>query len=61
MAGAARGTRLITARPMGTLMSSLVLTACFVLWELRAAAPMVPMRLFGPRALASGMSASVLF
>lgn len=46
---------------MGTLMSGLVLTACFVLWELRAAAPMVPMRLFASRALASGMTASVLF
>lgn len=46
---------------MGTLMSGLVLTAFFVLWELRAAAPMVPMRLFASRALASGMSASVLF
>jgi MFS family permease len=46
---------------MGTLMSGLVFTAGFVLWELRAAAPMVPMRLFASRPLASGMSASVLF
>lgn len=46
---------------MGTLMSGLALTACFVFWELRAAAPMVPMRLFASRALASGMTASVLF
>lgn len=50
-----------SAEVMGTLMSGLVLTACFVFWELRAAAPMVPMRLFASRALASGMSASVLF
>ncbi|QQO35863.1 DHA2 family efflux MFS transporter permease subunit [Bradyrhizobium diazoefficiens] len=50
-----------SAEVMGTLMSGLVLAAAFVLWELRAAAPMVPMRLFASRALASGMTASVLF
>lgn len=50
-----------SAEVMGTLISGLVLAAAFVLWELRAAAPMVPMRLFASRALASGMSASVLF
>lgn len=50
-----------SAEVMGTLMSGLVFTAGFVLWELRAAAPMVPMRLFASRALAAGMSASVLF
>ena len=50
-----------SAEVMGTLMSGLVFTAGFVLWELRAAAPMVPMRLFASRPLASGMSASVLF
>jgi EmrB/QacA subfamily drug resistance transporter len=50
-----------SAEVMGTLMSGLVFTAGFVLWELRAASPMVPMRLFASRALASGMSASVLF
>lgn len=50
-----------SAEVMGTLMSGLVLTAFFVLRELRAAAPMVPMRLFASRALASGMTASVLF
>lgn len=50
-----------SAEVMSTLMSGLVLATCFVLWELRAAAPMVPMRLFASRALASGMSASVLF
>ncbi|MEY9234996.1 EmrB/QacA subfamily drug resistance transporter [Bradyrhizobium japonicum] len=53
--------RWASAEVMGTLMSGLVFTAGFVLWELRAAAPMVPMRLFASRALASGMSASVLF
>lgn len=50
-----------SAEVTGTLMSGLVLAAGFVLWELRAAAPMVPMRLFASRALASGMAASVLF
>lgn len=50
-----------SAEVMGTLISGLVLATAFVLWELRAAAPMVPMRLFASRALASGMSASVLF
>ncbi|QAU45708.1 DHA2 family efflux MFS transporter permease subunit [Bradyrhizobium guangzhouense] len=50
-----------SAEVVGTLLSGLVFTAAFVLWELRAAAPMVPMRLFASRALAAGMSASVLF
>ncbi|WFU43327.1 DHA2 family efflux MFS transporter permease subunit [Bradyrhizobium sp. CB82] len=50
-----------SAEVTGALMSGLVLAAGFVFWELRAAAPMVPMRLFASRALASGMSASVLF
>ncbi|WP_426412073.1 DHA2 family efflux MFS transporter permease subunit [Bradyrhizobium ganzhouense] len=50
-----------SAEVMATLMSGLVLAAAFVLWELRAAAPMVPMRLFASRALAAGISASVLF
>jgi EmrB/QacA subfamily drug resistance transporter len=50
-----------SAEVMATLMSGLVFTAGFVLWELHAAEPMVPMRLFASRALAAGMSASVLF
>jgi EmrB/QacA subfamily drug resistance transporter len=50
-----------SAEVTGALMSGLVLATGFVFWELRAAAPMVPMRLFASRALASGMSASVLF
>ncbi|UQR64590.1 DHA2 family efflux MFS transporter permease subunit [Bradyrhizobium sp. C-145] len=50
-----------SAEVTGALMSGLVFAAGFVFWELRAAAPMVPMRLFASRALASGMSASVLF
>lgn len=50
-----------SAEVTGALISGLVFAAGFVFWELRAAAPMVPMRLFASRALASGMSASVLF
>jgi EmrB/QacA subfamily drug resistance transporter len=50
-----------SAEVMGALISGLALATCFVVWELRAAAPMVPMRLFASRSLASGMSASVLF
>ncbi|MGG6898427.1 DHA2 family efflux MFS transporter permease subunit [Rhizobium sp. BR 315] len=50
-----------SAEVMGMLISGLALATCFVFWELRAAAPMVPIRLFASRALASGMSASVLF
>lgn len=50
-----------SAEVTGTLISGLLLATAFVFWELRTAAPMVPMRLFASRALASGMSASVLF
>ncbi|WP_247385546.1 MULTISPECIES: MFS transporter [unclassified Bradyrhizobium] len=50
-----------SAEVMATLMAGLVFAAGFVVRELRAAAPMVPMRLFASRALAAGMSASVLF
>jgi EmrB/QacA subfamily drug resistance transporter len=44
-----------------TMIAGLVFTVAFVLWELRAAAPMVPMRLFASRSFASGVSASILF
>jgi len=50
-----------SAEVTGSLITGLVLALAFVLWELRAAAPMVPMRLFGSRAFASGITASVLF
>ncbi|MBR0794482.1 DHA2 family efflux MFS transporter permease subunit [Bradyrhizobium jicamae] len=50
-----------SAEVTGSLISGLVFALLFVLWELRAAAPMVPMRLFRSRAFASGISASVLF
>ncbi|WGS21342.1 MULTISPECIES: DHA2 family efflux MFS transporter permease subunit [unclassified Bradyrhizobium] len=50
-----------SAEVMGTLAAGAVFAAGFVLWELRTATPMLPMRLFASRAFASGMAASVLF
>ncbi|QPF84302.1 DHA2 family efflux MFS transporter permease subunit [Bradyrhizobium genosp. L] len=50
-----------SAEVTGSLIAGLVFALGFVLWELRAAAPMVPMRLFGSRAFASGIAASLLF
>ena len=38
-----------------------LLAVAFVAWELRAGAPMVPMRLFRSRAFSSGIAASFLF
>ena len=43
------------------LITGLVFAIAFVLWELRASAPMVPMRLFASRSFASSLSASFLF
>ncbi len=43
------------------LFCGLGLTTAFIGWELRATAPMVPMRLFRARAFASGILASFLF
>jgi predicted MFS family arabinose efflux permease len=43
------------------LGSGLILAVAFVAWELRARAPMVPMRFFRSRAFASGIAASFLF
>jgi EmrB/QacA subfamily drug resistance transporter len=45
----------------GALAAGVLLAVAFVLWELRARAPMVPMRLFRSRALSSGIAASFLF
>ncbi|KJC57199.1 major facilitator transporter [Bradyrhizobium sp. LTSPM299] len=50
-----------SAEVIGTLIAGLAFTAGFVLWELRAAAPMVPLRLFASRPFAAGIAASVLF
>jgi EmrB/QacA subfamily drug resistance transporter len=46
---------------MSTLAAGVLLAAAFVVWELRARAPMVPMRLFRSRAFAAGIAASFLF
>jgi EmrB/QacA subfamily drug resistance transporter len=43
------------------LIAGAGLTMLFVAWELRAAAPMVPMRFFRARAFSSGIAASFLF
>jgi EmrB/QacA subfamily drug resistance transporter len=46
---------------LAALGAGLVLAAGFVVWELRAQAPMVPMRLFGARAFSSGVGACFLY
>ena len=46
---------------VSAITAGIVLAVAFVLWELRAREPMVPMRLFRSRALASGIAASFLF
>jgi EmrB/QacA subfamily drug resistance transporter len=46
---------------VGALAAGTLLAAAFVAWELRASAPMVPMRFFQSRAFASGIAASFLF
>jgi EmrB/QacA subfamily drug resistance transporter len=46
---------------IGALAAGALLAALFVMWELRAYAPMVPMRLFRPRAFSAGMVASFVF
>jgi EmrB/QacA subfamily drug resistance transporter len=43
------------------LSAGVLLAVAFVVWELRARAPMVPMRLFRSRALSAGIAASFLF
>ncbi|MFN5718225.1 MAG: DHA2 family efflux MFS transporter permease subunit, partial [Bradyrhizobium sp.] len=50
-----------SAEVAGALIAGVALAVMFVLWELRATSPMVPMRLFAARPFASGMAASVLF
>jgi EmrB/QacA subfamily drug resistance transporter len=45
----------------GALAIGLLFAAGFVAWELRASAPMVPMRLFASQSFASGVAASFLF
>jgi EmrB/QacA subfamily drug resistance transporter len=45
---------------VGTLAAGVVFAVLFVLWELRASEPMLPMRLFRSRAFASGNAATLL-
>jgi EmrB/QacA subfamily drug resistance transporter len=46
---------------MGALGLGLVFSVGFVAWELRAPAPMIPMRLFASRSFAAGVGSSLLF
>jgi EmrB/QacA subfamily drug resistance transporter len=46
---------------MSALALGAVFSIAFVAWELRASAPMVPMRLFASRPFAAGVAASLLF
>jgi EmrB/QacA subfamily drug resistance transporter len=50
-----------SAEVVAALGSGLLLALAFVGWELRARAPMVPMRFFRSRAFSSGIAASFLF
>jgi EmrB/QacA subfamily drug resistance transporter len=52
---------LLRGEVMGTLALGLVFSAAFVGWELRASAPMIPMRMFASRPFAAGVGASLLF
>jgi MFS family permease len=45
---------------LGALCGGLVLLVAFVVWELRAPAPMLPMRLFAVRAFAAGNASTLL-
>ena len=49
-----------TPEVTGTLAGGVVLAAAFVAWELRAAAPMMPLRLFRSRAFSAGNAAGFL-
>ena len=46
---------------MGALALGLLFSVAFVAWELRASAPMIPMRLFASRPFAACVAASLLF
>jgi EmrB/QacA subfamily drug resistance transporter len=46
-----------SAEVLGALLGGAALLAAFVVWELRAQAPMLPMRFFGSRAFAAGNTA----
>ena len=50
-----------SAEVLGALLIGVAAGLAFVAWELRAAAPMLPIRLFAAPPLAAGLAASVLF
>jgi EmrB/QacA subfamily drug resistance transporter len=50
-----------SAEVLTALCCGALLAAAFIIWELRARAPMVPLRLFRARAFSSGIVASFLF
>jgi EmrB/QacA subfamily drug resistance transporter len=49
-----------SAEVLGALAAGVVLMAAFAAWELRARAPMLPLRLFGSRRFAAGNAAAFL-
>jgi EmrB/QacA subfamily drug resistance transporter len=57
----ANGAGWISLEVAGTLAAGSLLALAFVAWELRAAHPMVPMRLFRSRAFSSGIMACFAF
>jgi MFS family permease len=61
--GLVRGNEAGWASPevVAALLGGLLLALAFIVWELRAGAPMVPMRFFRARAFSSGVAASFLF
>jgi len=50
-----------SAEVLTALVCGALLAAAFIIWEMRARAPMVPLRLFRARAFSSGVAASFLF
>jgi hypothetical protein len=60
--GLVRGSSAGWASPevVGTLAAGAVLAVAFIAWELRARAPMLPMRLFGIRGFSAGNAAIFL-
>jgi len=62
LSGLVRGSSADWASPevVGTLAAGAVLAVAFIAWELRARAPMLPMRLFGFRGFSAGNAAIFL-
>jgi EmrB/QacA subfamily drug resistance transporter len=57
----ANGAGWLSLEVVSALVMGIVLATAFVVWELRAREPMVPMRLFRSRAFSSGLVASFMF